>query len=46
MLCLLCPKIDVNGEPVLQHVNLLNHKTTADDEKVGQLTGHIRPRLW
>ena len=25
-------KIDVNGEPVLQHVNLLNQKTTADDD--------------
>ena len=27
-------KIDVNGEPVLQHVNLLNQKTTADDDEL------------
>ena len=27
-------KIDVNGEPVLQHVNLLNQKTTADDDDI------------
>ena len=30
-------KIDVNGEPVLQHVNLLNQKTTADDDDEGLL---------